>query len=117
MPAAGDVGRRCGEVAEWSSSESLPCVGEDPCRRGSAGLGEADGWEWALEPVLNGREFQGHPTVPLGRPIELATSTLGLSWSEKDWLPRGIEPHFHPPTGGQRGGVLPRTAYPPVGAR
>ena len=70
MPAAGDVGRRCGEVAEWSSSESLPCVGEDPCRRGSAGLGEADGWVWALEPVLNGREFQGHPTVPLGRPIE-----------------------------------------------
>ena len=104
-------------MSRRSYSESLPCVGGKPAGEALAWLGPADGWVWALEPVLNGREFQGHPTVPLGRPIELATSTLGLSWSEKDWLPRGVEPHFHLPTGGQRGGVLPRTAYPPVGAR
>ena len=44
-----------------------------PGRAGSAGdRGHVSSIRVAVSPLLSRREFQGHPTVPLGRPIELA---------------------------------------------
>ena len=42
-----------------------------PGRAGSAGdRGHVSSIRVAVSPLLSRREFQGHPTVPLGRPIE-----------------------------------------------